>query len=118
MCAKIEDEYKEFCKSTSSWTHYRVDSDLHPKIKTFYSIKAEPTFQVLLNGSFVKKIVGYNFNYIRAMFNETRDGHIKNDYFGTSGDHYIFYMDEIMLEEKSRTFGRDPAKSGLIDENL
>ena len=117
MCAKIEANYNELCKNNAAWTHYKVDSDLHPKIKTFYSIRVEPSFQVLLNGSFVTKIIGYNFNHVGKIFRETMDGHLANNYHGNSGDHYIFYMDEIMIEEKYRTFGRDPAKNGLVDEN-
>ena len=117
MCAKIEEQYKEMCRKNPSWSHYKVDSDLHPKIKTYYSIKAEPTFQVLLNGSHVKKIVGYNFNHINRIFRQTMDGHLKNDYFGSSGDHYVGYMKEILIEEKERQFSRDPASCGLVEEN-
>ena len=64
VCEKIEPDYETFCSNNASWHHIKVNCDDTPKVKIFFDARVEPQFLMLLNGSEIRRTIGFNFGLL------------------------------------------------------
>ena len=69
ICEQIEKDYENFCNNNAGFTHVKVDCDATPKVKLYFDARYEPQFLMLLNGTEIKRQVGYNFDLIENQLN-------------------------------------------------
>jgi hypothetical protein len=113
MCAKIENKYNDFLKSSGGWVHYKVDTDKIPRLKFYYDVRCEPFFQLLLNGANINRITGYNFEHLSKQMEFVKEAHnSKFSYYGNSKDQWVDYRDDLELTEKQ--VGSFFANSALV----
>ena len=70
MCEEIEKDYHNFAGKNAGWTHLKVDCDATPQVKFYFDARVEPQFLLLLNGTEVKRQVGYNFNLVETLMED------------------------------------------------
>ena len=100
-CEEIEGKYQQLCQAEGGWVHYKIDSDLHQRIKFIYAIRTEPSFMLFLNGTFMKRIVGYNFDHIREVMKHVRDSHTSGfDYVEGTKDAWLDYEKQLDAQER------------------
>ena len=80
--------------------HYKIDSDKHPRIKYYYDARIEPFFQLLLQGTNIKRITGYNFDYIRQQATFVKDAHNSFDYIGDDKGQWVEWIEELKYQER------------------
>ena len=66
---KIEDEYRQMIKRNGNFTHFKIDTDQHHRLKHYYDCRVEPTFTLYVNGGEITRMVGYNFNKLEKLMN-------------------------------------------------
>ena len=104
-CEEIEGDYKKFCLKNGGWTHYKIDTDEHKRIKFFYDVHYEPSFYIFLNGTLMKRIVGYNFDHITKNLEYTVDAHHnKFDYYPGTKDTWVDYLHQVDQNESNVSF--------------
>ena len=64
ICEKIDKDYDNFCNDNAGWYHMKVDCDATPHLKMYFDARYEPQFVLLLNGTEIKRQVGFNFNLV------------------------------------------------------
>ena len=100
-CEDIADKYKEFCLKNGAWKHYSIDTDQHKRTKFFYDVHYEPSFYIFLNGSLVKRIVGYNFDLINQNLEYTIEAHHRLfDYYPETKDMWVDYHHQVDKNEE------------------
>ena len=88
--------------------HVRVDCDAQPKVKLFFDARIEPQFLVLVNGSEIQRIVGYNFEKIGAALDKVQSLHqTELTYFGNSKDSWERFYDSFDRWAKYGEYDRD-----------
>ena len=108
MCAEIETDYDNFTSNNAGFTHIKVDCDKTPKLKFYFDARVEPQFLLLLNGSEVKRQIGFNFNLVDSQLEEVRDFHMRsNNYMGDTGNQWERFYDSFDRWQKDGEYDRD-----------
>ena len=118
ICEKIEQDYDNFCNDNAAFTHIKVDCDATPKIKLFFDARYEPQFLILLNGTEIKRQVGYNFGLVENQLNQCMDFHYKDaSYFGDSGEQWERFYDSFDRWAKDGEADRDAMRM-MVDHQV
>ena len=110
-CEQMEADYDATVKKFGQFTHIKVDSDLHPRIKYYYDARVEPHFLMLVNGGAFLRVTGFNFEHLHEKMQLTLDTHNqKLNYYGATGEHYEDYTDEFETRRRNLEMDRDHVK--------
>ena len=108
ICEQVEQDYDNFTANNAGFTHIKVDCDATPKVKLFFDARVEPQVLILLNGTEIKRQVGFNFNLMEDHLNSTMDFHYKDaSYFGDSGQQWERFYDSFDRWAKDGQADRD-----------
>lgn len=112
QCAKIENDYEKLTHKYAQFHHVKVDCDATPQVKLFFDARVEPQFLVLVNGSEIQRIVGYNFEKIGSALEQVQDLHQRDlTYFGNSKDTWERFYDEFDRWSKIGEYDRDAMRN-------
>ena len=94
-CAQIERDYENLTSKQPSFMHIRVDCDKHFHLKRYFDARVEPSFLFLVNGGEVKRQIGYNFELIEGLCEQTVKAHNDNEfgYLGNTGNTWERFYD-------------------------
>jgi hypothetical protein len=108
-------DYENFCKEHAQATHFMVDCDRHQELKFYFDCRVEPQFLVLLNGSEMKRQIGFNFDLVSQHIKRVSDLHYKEfKYEGlsrdTTGDAHSRFYDNFDMDANTNEYERDTFK--------
>ena len=71
LCEKYDLDYEKFTNANADWTHIKVDCDATPKLKLYFDARYEPSCVLLVNGAEIRRQVGFNFDLVENLLEET-----------------------------------------------